>query len=78
MCTAKAPRGPSAPAEARCREAYRDVGQPVLIPGSMGTSSYVLCGSDSALDLTFGSACHGAGRVMSRSQAIKTVHRQEM
>jgi tRNA-splicing ligase RtcB len=47
------------------------VGQPVLIPGSMGTSSYVLCGSDAALDLTFGSACHGAGRIMSRSQALK-------
>jgi tRNA-splicing ligase RtcB len=37
----------------------------------MGTSSYVLCGNDRALDLTFGSACHGAGRVMSRSQALK-------
>jgi len=51
--------------------AYRSVGQPVIIPGSMGTSSYVLCGSDAALDLTFGSACHGAGRVMSRSQALR-------
>jgi len=58
-----------------CRDevpaAYRSVGQPVIIPGSMGTSSYVLCGSDAALDLTFGSACHGAGRVMSRSQALR-------
>jgi tRNA-splicing ligase RtcB len=60
------------PSRAEVPEAYRDVGQPVLIPGSMGTPSYVLCGSDRALDLTFGSACHGAGRVMSRSQAIKT------
>jgi tRNA-splicing ligase RtcB len=51
--------------------AYRDVGQPVLIPGSMGTPSFVLCGNDQALDLTFGSACHGAGRTMSRSQALK-------
>lgn len=50
---------------------YASVGQPVIIPGSMGTSSYVLCGRDAALDLTFGSACHGAGRVMSRSQALK-------
>jgi tRNA-splicing ligase RtcB (3'-phosphate/5'-hydroxy nucleic acid ligase) len=60
------------PSRSEVPEAYRDVGQPVLIPGSMGTPSYVLCGSDRALDLTFGSACHGAGRVMSRSQAIKT------
>ena len=45
---------------------YRDVGQPVLIPGSMGTPSYVLCGKDRALEVTFGSACHGAGRIMSQ------------
>lgn len=61
--------GPSRP---EVPEVYRDVGQPVLIPGSMGTPSYVLCSTDKALDLTFGSACHGAGRVMSRSKAIKT------
>ncbi|MCQ8902954.1 MAG: RtcB family protein [Methanothrix sp.] len=51
---------------------YRGVGQPLLIPGSMGTPSYVLCGQDRALELTFGSACHGSGRIMSRSQAKKT------
>ena len=51
---------------------YRDVGQPVIIPGSMGTPSYVLCGSRGAMKLTFGSACHGAGRIMSRTQAKKT------
>lgn len=51
--------------------AYAGIGQPVLIPGSMGTPSYVLCGQDKSLELTFGSACHGAGRVMSRSQALK-------
>ncbi|MFC7095795.1 RtcB family protein [Halobaculum marinum] len=50
-------------------EAYRDVGQPVFIPGSMGASSYVLCGGDRSLELTFGSTAHGAGRVMSRTQA---------
>lgn len=61
--------GPSRP---EVPDVYRDVGQPVLIPGSMGTPSYVLCGTDKALDLTFGSACHGAGRIMSRSKAIKT------
>jgi tRNA-splicing ligase RtcB len=52
---------------------YRDVGQPVLVPGSMGTASYVLVGTQKALDLTFGSTCHGAGRVMSRTKARKTV-----
>jgi len=53
-------------------EIYRAVGQPVLIPGDMGTYSYVLAGSQQALDETFGSTCHGAGRVLSRRQAIKT------
>jgi tRNA-splicing ligase RtcB len=49
--------------------AYRDVGQPVIIPGSMGAGSYVLRGGDQSLDLTFGSTAHGAGRLMSRTQA---------
>lgn len=53
-------------------EAYREVGQPVLIPGDMGRYSYVLVGTPKALDLTFGSTCHGAGRVMSRHKAKKT------
>lgn len=48
---------------------YRSQGQPVLIPGSMGTSSWVLAGSQKAMDLTFGSTAHGAGRMMSRSAA---------
>ncbi len=52
--------------------AYRHVGQPVLIPGDMGSGSYVLAGTDKALEETFGSSCHGAGRVMSRSQATKS------
>lgn len=51
---------------------YRDVGQPVFIPGSMGTRSYVLAGTDEALTLSFGSACHGAGRAMSRTAARRT------
>jgi len=51
--------------------AYRDIGQPVLIPGDMGRCSYVLVGTDAALNTTFGSTCHGAGRVMSRSAAKK-------
>jgi len=50
---------------------YRKVGQPVLIPGDMGTYSYVLAGSQKAMEETFGSTCHGAGRVLSRRQAIK-------
>ncbi|MFH0916414.1 MAG: RtcB family protein [bacterium] len=50
---------------------YRTVGQPVLIPGDMGTASFVCKGTDEAMRQTFGSTCHGAGRVMSRSQALK-------
>jgi tRNA-splicing ligase RtcB len=50
----------------------------VLVPGSMGTASYVLVGTQKALDLTFGSSCHGAGRVMSRTQARKKVHGAEL
>jgi len=48
---------------------YRAIGQPVLIPGSMGTASYVLVGTDAALGYAFGSCCHGAGRAMSRHAA---------
>lgn len=51
---------------------YREVGQPVLIPGSMGTASYVLLGTEESMKETFGSTCHGAGRVMSRNKAVKT------
>jgi len=50
---------------------YRSIGQPVLIPGDMGRCSYVLVGTERAMNETFGSTCHGAGRVMSRHQAIK-------
>ena len=52
-------------------EDYRSIGQPVLIPGDMGRCSYVLVGTERAMEETFGSTCHGAGRVMSRHQAIK-------
>jgi tRNA-splicing ligase RtcB len=48
---------------------YRDLGQPVLVPGSMGTSSWVLLGQPNSMDLSFGSTAHGAGRTMSRSKA---------
>jgi len=50
---------------------YQSTGQPVLIPGDMGRCSYVLVGTERAMGETFGSTCHGAGRVMSRHQAIK-------
>jgi tRNA-splicing ligase RtcB len=50
-------------------KAYRDVGQPVIIPGSMGAGSYVLCGGEESLNLSFGSTAHGAGRLMSRTRA---------
>jgi len=49
---------------------YRAIGQPVLIPGDMGRYSYVLAGTDGAMSDTFGSTCHGAGRLMSRHRAI--------
>lgn len=52
-------------------ERYRSVGQPVLIPGDMGSGAYVLAGTEKAFQETFGSTCHGAGRVMSRTQATK-------
>jgi len=59
-------------------EAYREIGQPVLIPGSMGTASYVLVGTKKAEELTFGSTVHGAGRVSSRSKALKTLRGEEV
>jgi tRNA-splicing ligase RtcB len=52
-------------------EALRAIGQPVLIGGSMGTGSYVLVGSDTSEQKSFSSACHGAGRAMSRHGALK-------
>jgi tRNA-splicing ligase RtcB len=52
-------------------EVYRDVGQPVIIPGSMGTSSYILVGTKKAEEISFGSTAHGAGRVMSRNEALR-------
>jgi tRNA-splicing ligase RtcB len=52
-------------------EDYREIGQPVLIPGDMGRYSYVLVGTEQAMAETYGSTCHGAGRVMSRKQAMK-------
>lgn len=59
------------PGEAEVPQDYREVGQPVLVPGDMGRASFVCKGSAEAMNQTFGSTCHGAGRVMSRSQALK-------
>lgn len=66
------PRAPGIPRE------YAAVGQPVLIPGSMGTSSYLLHGTATAMQKTWGSTCHGAGRVLSRSKAKKEIRGREL
>jgi tRNA-splicing ligase RtcB len=52
-------------------DVYKPLGQPVLIPGDMGRASFVLLGTQKAMEETFGSTCHGAGRLMSRHQAIR-------
>lgn len=59
-------------------EEYRKIGQPVLVPGSMGTGSWVLVGTEDSMKRSFGSSCHGAGRVMSRSKAKKTVWGEDL
>jgi len=59
-------------------EKYRQIGQPVLIPGTMGTFSYVAVGTETAMKETFGTTCHGAGRSMSRTQALKQVNGREL
>ncbi|MBS3084468.1 RtcB family protein [Candidatus Pacearchaeota archaeon] len=59
-------------------EKYRSVGQPVLIPGSMGTASYVMVGRKKSEELTFGSSVHGAGRLMSRSHAVKNLNGEKI
>jgi tRNA-splicing ligase RtcB len=57
---------------------YRDIGQPVIIPGTMGTASYILIGNQKGMDLTWGSTAHGAGRFMSRSKAKKRFFGKEV
>ncbi|MFH1607824.1 MAG: RtcB family protein [archaeon] len=59
-------------------EKYRNVGQPVIIPGSMGTASYLLVGTKKAEELTWGSTAHGAGRVSSRSAALRNINGEEV
>lgn len=57
---------------------YREIGQPVLVPGSMGTASWVLVGTDASMLRSFGSSCHGAGRVMSRAKAKHEIRGDEL
>jgi len=59
-------------------KAYRGVGQPVIIGGTMGTHSYILAGTEQGMEKAFGSACHGAGRAMSRTKAKKIWHGKEI
>ncbi|MBD3291281.1 MAG: RNA-splicing ligase RtcB, partial [Armatimonadia bacterium] len=59
-------------------DCYRELGQPVIVPGDMGTASWLLVGTESAMERTFGSTCHGAGRVMSRTAATKRQHGREV
>ncbi|WP_013321309.1 RtcB family protein [Gloeothece verrucosa] len=57
---------------------YQEIGQPVLVPGSMGTESWILLGTEANDALSFGSSCHGAGRVMSRSKAKKEIRGERL
>ena len=69
MSTAKEQLAPSVPATQTCQPNF--AGQPVLIGGTMGTASYILAGTEQGMTHAYGSACHGAGRSMSRRQASK-------
>jgi tRNA-splicing ligase RtcB len=57
---------------------YKTIGQPVLVPGSMGTASWVLVGTEASMTKSFGSTCHGAGRVMSRHEAKRNVRGEKL
>ncbi|HZU86491.1 MAG TPA: RtcB family protein [Anaerolineaceae bacterium] len=57
---------------------YQITGQPVLVPGSMGTASWVLAGTAASMQRSYGSSCHGAGRVMSRSKAKQSIHGEDL
>ncbi len=66
------------PGQIELPQEYRHIGQPVLIGGTMGTSSYILTGTEEGMTQAFGSACHGAGRAMSRTQAKKRWHGRDV
>jgi tRNA-splicing ligase RtcB len=57
---------------------YQRIGQPVLVPGSMGTASWLLVGTEESMQRSFGSSCHGAGRTMSRSKAKKQIWGEDL
>ncbi len=67
--------GPGAP---QLPQEYYSIGQPVLVPGSMGTASWVLAGTEASMNLSFGSSCHGAGRLMSRHEAKRSVRGEKL
>ncbi|PLW80309.1 RNA-splicing ligase RtcB [Candidatus Woesearchaeota archaeon] len=67
-----------APNRPELPEDYKPTGQPILLPGSMGTSSYILVGTEKAMEESFGSTAHGAGRKMSRFQAMKSMQADEV
>ncbi len=66
------------PGEADLPVDYRETGQPVIIPGDMGTHSFILAGTGGSMKEAFGSTCHGAGRVMSRTKAKKKIRGWEL
>jgi tRNA-splicing ligase RtcB len=66
------------PGYADLPDEYQKIGQPVLVPGSMGTASWVLVGTEGSMDRAFGSSCHGAGRTMSRTKAKKTIRGSDL
>jgi len=66
------------PGRVEIPDRYRDLGQPVLLPGDMGRASFLMIGTQRAMEETFGSAAHGAGRMMSRSQAIREGHQRNI
>jgi tRNA-splicing ligase RtcB len=66
------------PGQPELPEIYRAVGQPVLVPGDMGTASYVLVGTEEAMKASFGSTCHGAGRVLSRKAARRQIRGDQL
>jgi tRNA-splicing ligase RtcB (3'-phosphate/5'-hydroxy nucleic acid ligase) len=66
------------PGKGEVPKAYASIGQPVLVPGDMGRASYVLRGTAKAMEETFGSTCHGAGRIMSRSKALKAARGRKL
>ncbi|MDP6265929.1 MAG: RtcB family protein [Candidatus Woesearchaeota archaeon] len=66
------------PGRVEVPEVYRNIGQPVIIPGSMGTASYLMVGTKKAEEISFGSTAHGAGRVMSRHEAIRNYRGEQV